>query len=281
MPSISCLLLQAENHLINITEVAKLEAELLLSHALGKPRSFLYGWPEYSLSDIELQTFSSLLKQRAEGCPVAYLLGSQEFWSLPFRVTSDTLIPRPETELLVEQALLKLPSEQECHLLDLGTGSGAIAIALAHERPQWKILAIDSSLGALEVAQQNAALNHVENIQFMRSDWFSEIKNKKFDAIISNPPYLANQDPHLPNLTYEPLCALVSGQDGLEAFREIICHAHDYLKSEGWLMLEHGAQQQKAVYELLLNNFGVIEQKKDLAGHWRISIGGLSLRNST
>jgi len=254
---------------------SRLDVELLLSHCLQKPRSFLYAWPELELEAGQCAAFQQLLAARRDGTPVAYLVGEREFWSLPLRVNQHTLIPRPETETLVEWAL-QLDLSAAASVSDWGTGSGAIALALASERPDWKLLATDSSRAALAVARDNALRIGVANIEFLQSDWGTSLAGRKFDLVVSNPPYIAEVDPHLlqGDLRFEPAGALQSGADGLTALRRIIADAPAQLCNGGWLLLEHGCDQAGEVRQLLQSaGFSALECRQDLAGIDRISGG--------
>lgn len=258
MIEIRAALSEAISELQTFCDSARLDAEILLAHSLKKSRAYLYAYPETILSQKEWQTFHDLVCQRAKGLPIAYLTGTREFWSLPLKVSGDTLIPRPETELLVELSLKLLADKPQAKLLDLGTGSGAIALACASERPDWQISACDCNAGALEIAKENAASLGLGNINFFLSDWFEKIpENQKFDAIISNPPYIAANDPHLSlgDLRFEPSLALISGEDGLTAIQHIIQHSLARLKPDGLLLLEHGFDQ-KSVIRSMLNEYG-------------------------
>jgi release factor glutamine methyltransferase len=256
----------------------RLDAELLLSHALEQPRSYLYAWPEQEVAARRCDVFTQLLDARRDGQPVAYLLGEREFWSLPLRVSEHTLIPRPETETLVEWALeLDLPAT--ARVSDWGTGSGAVALALASERVAWQLLATDISADALAVARDNAHQLKLENVEFLQSDWEAGLAGLSFDLIVSNPPYVAEADPHLQqgDARFEPRSALRSGPDGLDALRCIIAAAPDHLNAGGWLLLEHGFDQAAAVRELLLAaGFSATGCRPDLAGLDRVSGGMFS-----
>ena len=272
IPALGELLDTASARLAPYSTSARLDVELLLSHSLGKPRSYLIAWPEHWPDTDQLEHFETLLQRRLLGEPVAHLIGEREFWSLTLRVTAATLIPRPETEQLVEQALTHIPSGQELRIADLGTGSGAIAIAIAHERPLCRITAIDSSIDALDVARDNAYRHGLRNISFRHGNWF-ENDTSRYDIIVANPPYVRNDDPHLQEdgLPFEPLEALVAGNDGLDAIREISRQAREHLNIGGWLLLEHGYDQQTAVIELLSQSgYTNINGLKDLGGIDRI-----------
>lgn len=255
----------------SISTTPLLDAELLLAHVLRVKREFFYIHGENKF--IPNADFEGLVARRMQGEPIAYILGKKEFWSLELMVTPDVLLPRPETELLVELALQKLASQKALEILDLGTGSGAIALALKHERPDWEIYAIDSSAAALKIAQQNAAHLGLK-INFIHSDWFASIKEREFDAIIANPPYVAENDVHLARLKYEPQVALVAGKDGLNALRFIIKDAAKHLVNDGWLMLEHGFAQGDAVLQLMkTQGFKDLATDRDLAGQPRVTAG--------
>ena len=253
---------------------ARLDAEVLLAHVLNKPRAYLHTWPEAELSqDQELQ-FHNMIRQRAEGQPVAYLTGQREFWSLNFTVTPDTLIPRAETELLVERTLALLPENETLRVADLGTGSGAIAIALAHERRNWRLYAIDRSFQCVKLAQRNARRLRVNNLCFVNADWSKALADQSFDAIVANPPYVAERDPHLQqgDVRFEPASALTAGPQGLDELRSLIKDAPRVLKPGGWMLLEH-AMDQAANLHKLLNNiaFTNIATTRDLTGLERVS----------
>ena len=256
---------------------ARLDAELLLAAALGKSRSYLHTWPEKIVSSEAALTFAEYLLRRRTGEPVAYILGQQGFWNLDLEVAPHTLIPRPDTELLVETALALLP-ESPAKVLDLGTGSGAIALALASERAAWHVTAVDRVLEAVALAERNRQRLQLENVNVFTSHWFSALADQRFDLIISNPPYIAAGDVHLAegDVRFEPQSALVSGTDGLDDIREIITGSASHLNAGGWLMLEHGYDQAEAVRQLLQDaGFAQVESRKDLGGHERITLGRL------
>lgn len=272
MTSIAELLEQAA---LPDSPTARLDAELLLSAALNKPRSYLYTWPEQAVNDSVRQCYEAFLTRRRNGEPVAYILQRQGFWSLNLEVAPHTLIPRPDTELLVETALQLAPATPQ-HVLDLGTGTGAIALALASERPAWHVLGVDKVADAVELAERNRQRLHLERVSFICSHWFSALSARRFALIVSNPPYIARGDYHLQqgDVRFEPDSALVSGDDGLDDIRLIIEQAPDYLEDRGWLLLEHGFDQAEAVRGLLqTRGFSEVESRQDLAGHQRISMG--------
>ncbi|HUE93187.1 peptide chain release factor N(5)-glutamine methyltransferase [Pseudomonas sp.] len=253
----------------------RLDAELLLAHALGKSRSYLHTWPERELEAEQLERYQAAIVRRQAGEPVAYILGQQGFWSLELEVASHTLIPRPDTELLVETVLALLPATPAT-LLDLGTGTGAIALALASERPAWRLTGVDRVPEAVTLAERNRARLKLANTSFVASHWFSALDGQRYQLIVSNPPYIAADDRHLAegDVRFEPSSALVAGADGLDDIRLIIAQAPDYLEAGGWLLLEHGFDQALAVRELLnARGFSAVESRRDLGGHERISLG--------
>ena len=269
--TIESALADATNRLAQISDSPRLDAEALLASALDAPRSHLFAHPEKRLTGQEARNFEFAIARRISGEPVAYITGSKEFWSLQLKVTADTLVPRPETELLVEQALLRIPEDQACRVLDLGTGSGALAIAIASERPKSTLVAIDSSSAALLIAKKNAAFHQLHNIQFMQGDWIAPVSDKCFDIIVANPPYVSENDPLLDDLRFEPLSALAAGPDGLDAIRRIAMNVRAVVARNGTLLLEHGAAQQHAVATVLRENAWIdIACFDDLSGHPRV-----------
>ncbi|MBN8728078.1 MAG: peptide chain release factor N(5)-glutamine methyltransferase [Xanthomonadales bacterium] len=257
-------------------EEARGEAEILLAHALGRSRTWLFAWPEFEPDGAAEATFWRLVGARQGGKPVAYLTGRRGFWSLELEVTPAVLIPRAETERLVELALERIPQARHAAVADLGTGSGAIALALASERPMAKVLATDASLDALAVAASNARRLGLRNIQFAEGDWCAALGDRRFDAIVSNPPYIEAGDPHLAqgDLPHEPPAALESGADGLDAIRAIIRATPAHLQAGGWLLLEHGWNQGAAVRALLgAAGFAAVATAQDLGGRDRVSSG--------
>ena len=256
---------------------ARLDAEWLLAAALGKSRSYLHTWPEKIVSSESALIFADYLQRRRAGEPVAYILGQQGFWNLDLEVAPHTLIPRPDTELLVETALQLLPTTP-ANVLDLGTGSGAIALALASERAAWQVTAVDRVLEAVALAERNRQRLALDNVTVLNSHWFSALADHRFDLIISNPPYIAAGDVHLAegDVRFEPESALVAGPDGLDDIREIVAAAPQHLNPGAWLMLEHGYDQGAPVRDLLQGaGFTQVESRKDLGAHERITLGRL------
>lgn len=255
------------------------DAEALLLHALGQPRSWLFSHANDVL-DADIQTaYAGLLERRAGGEPVAYIIGYRGFWSMELEVTPATLIPRPETELLVELALERLPGDRAFTVADLGTGSGAVALAIAGERPHASVVATDASVAALEVARRNAQRLNLLRVRFAQGDWCAPLSGQRFDLIVSNPPYIEADDPHLQrgDLRFEPAGALASGDDGLDAIRHIVDAARAHLHPGGWLLLEHGWNQGPAVCELLrLAHYAEVFTSRDLERRDRVS-GGQSI----
>jgi len=263
-----------EARLASISDAPRLEAEWLVEHVCEFNRTEQRLNPSAELSADQLEKINELTSRRSAGEPLAYVLGEQHFWTLRLQVSPAVLIPRPETELLVERALQHLTVKSAAQVLDLGTGSGAIALAVAKERPTARVLAVDHSAAALQIARENAVLNQVENASFLRSDWFAAIPSQRFDLILSNPPYIAAGDPDLDALVlaHEPADALISGADGLTAIRQIVGGAGEFLRPGGWLALEHGWRQASAVRQLLESNgFTSVASHADLAGHQRVT----------
>lgn len=262
-----------------LTDSPKLDAELLLGHALQVNRTYLYTWSDKLLTAEQISLFEKLLNQRIDGHPIAHILGEREFWGLNLQVTKDTLIPRPDTETLIEGVLAlcaENQTKQDWSILDLGTGSGAIALALKSELPSATVTAVDFSKNALEIAKHNAS-THQLKINFLQSNWFSGIKpEQKFDLIVSNPPYIEESDPHLEqgDVRFEPITALTAGQDGLDDIRKIAPQAWQHLNPLGWLLVEHGYNQAEAVAKLFTENgFSQVSLLTDFGGNPRITIG--------
>lgn len=247
----------------------RLDAELLLGRALDKPRSYFFSWPEKILPATDIAQFQALLARRIHGEPIAHILGEQEFWSYTFKVTADTLIPRPDTEVLVEQVLAQLPREKACKVADLGTGSGCIAISIALERPNWHVTAVDFSPAALSVAKGNADSLAAHNVQCIESSWCDALEDNHFDLIVSNPPYIREQDEHLAqgDVRFEPRSALTAGEDGLEDIRIISQQAKAKLKNGGILLLEFGYDQADLIRKILQQDAYInIQEHLDIAG---------------
>ncbi|OQW74449.1 MAG: protein-(glutamine-N5) methyltransferase, release factor-specific [Proteobacteria bacterium ST_bin11] len=274
--SIQSLLSKANQQLLSASETPMLDAEVLLCHCLDKNRSFLRAWPEHQPSGQELTRFTSLIDQRSQGTPLAYLTGQREFWSRNFKVSSAVLIPRPDTELLVELCLKLLPVGQSCKIIDLGTGSGIVAITLAAERPLANVFASDLSTAALDIAHYNAAQLTNGNISFRQSNWFDSISEDSFDLIVSNPPYIAEHDPHLSegDLRFEPSSALISPNNGLQDIRQIAEQARLRLQDKGRLLVEHGYNQQTEV-QTIFHELGYqhVNTHADLSGNPRVTSG--------
>jgi release factor glutamine methyltransferase len=271
MPDVRHLLADAARQLGD-----RAEAELLLLHAVRQSRSWLFTHADDVL-DRDVQTaYAELLERRARGEPVAYITGSRGFWSLDLEVTTATLIPRPETELLVELALERLPRDSICAVADLGTGSGAVALALASERPQCRVTATDASAAALEVARRNAARLGIDNVAFVQGDWMVPLGDARFELIVSNPPYIEADDEHLVrgDLRFEPATALASGRDGLDDIRRIVATARAHLAPGGWLLFEHGWNQGDAARALLRQaGYDDVFTAQDLEQRDRVSGG--------
>jgi release factor glutamine methyltransferase len=281
MTSVRALLARARDTLPG--DDAAREAEILVAHALQRDRAWLYAHADDSVTDTDVAAALAFVERRAAGEPVAYLTGHREFWSLDLRITPDVLIPREDTELLVRVVLRHCPQSENVEIADLGTGSGAIALAIARERPRSLVIAVDSSAAALDVARANADRLRIGNIEFVRSDWFAALAQRQFDAIVSNPPYIASGDAHLSqgDLRFEPAIALASGSDGLDAIRRIVREAPAHLRAGGMLALEHGFEQGAAVRELLeRSGFVEIYTERDLGGRDRVS-GGFVRRLAT
>lgn len=258
---------------------ARLDAEVLLCHVLGVERTWLYTWGDRDADGEATGRFRALLARRMAGEPVAYLTGEREFWGLTLATDPSTLIPRPDTETLVEAALA-LATTSGGRLLDLGTGSGAIALAFASERPGWRVLGLDIRPEAVSLARQNAARHALANAVFDESDWFAALagqgEDARFDLVVSNPPYIAADDPHLAegDVRFEPRSALVAGGEGLADLRHLVAAAREHLLPGGWLLLEHGFRQAEAVREALVEaGYAEVASRRDLAGHERISLG--------
>ncbi|HYM34307.1 MAG TPA: peptide chain release factor N(5)-glutamine methyltransferase [Steroidobacteraceae bacterium] len=254
----------------------QLDAEILLHALTGIHRAAIYAHPEQSLTPEQLEDLQPALVRRERGEPIAYIIGRQEFWSMPLEISSATLIPRPETELLVERALERVPLNDASRVLDLGTGSGAIALAIAHARAHTHVVAVDVSRDALVVARNNRRTLGIDNLEIKHSDWFSELNDERFDVIVSNPPYIAINDPDLSPAVanFEPAIALYSGPTGFEAIECIVKEAREHLTPKGWLLFEHGWKQGAAVRSLLVQQgYSHVRSHSDLPGHERVTQG--------
>jgi release factor glutamine methyltransferase len=274
--TIKTALAEAVGLLHAVSESPLLDAEILLCHVLGKDRSYLRAWPDVELNPGQLHAYRALVDDRKQGKPIAYIISTREFWSRDFHVTSDVLIPRPDTELLIELSLALIPENQAARIIDLGTGSGIIAITLAAERPAIHVSATDISVAALACAKANATRHQVERIQFYQSNWFDNIPTGRFDLIVSNPPYLSEDDGHLKqgDLRFEPLTALVSTQQGLSDILTIAETARNRLERGGFLLVEHGYNQKEAVQKLFRNlGYHNVQTHNDLSRQPRVTTG--------
>lgn len=249
IPSYRELIEHGTQILYNASDSPRIDAEVLMQHAVDNSMAWLIAYGDSIAHSTHIKVFFDLIEQRRQGDPIAYIIGYKEFWSLKLSVNSNVLIPRADTETLVEQCLLRLPTKKTNHVLDLGTGSGAIALAIAKERPDSTVDATDSSAAALQIAQHNAKANSLENIRFTLSNWFDQLPQYQYDLIASNPPYVASNDSHLQlgDLRFEPANALISDLNGISDIRHIISNASSFLKTQGWLLIEHGYQQHEEV----------------------------------
>jgi len=280
MSTVRQALAAAREHLAGLADAdPDLDARVLLCHVLGKPPTWLYAWPDAELDPDQQAAFDDLLARRAAGAPVAHLTGQREFWGLAFKVSPATLTPRPDTELLVETTLALGGDRPALRLLDLGTGSGAIALAIAHERPGWRITASDASAAALALAADNAAALGLW-IRLLPGHWFDALPaGERFDLIVSNPPYVCDADPHLSlgDVAHEPLSALTAGTDGLDDLRHIVAQAPAWLTAGGWLAVEHGRDQGEAVRRLFsAAGFSRVATRQDLGNRDRVTLGQYS-----
>ncbi|AZI87453.1 peptide chain release factor N(5)-glutamine methyltransferase [Kosakonia sp. CCTCC M2018092] len=260
---------------LQASESPRRDAEILLGFVTGKARTYILAFGETPLTDEQQEQLAALLARRVRGEPVAHLIGEREFWSLPLFVSPATLIPRPDTECLVEQALARLPAAP-CRILDLGTGTGAIALALASERPDCQVTAVDLIPEAVALAQRNAEHLGIRNIEIVQSRWFSALEGQTFSLIVSNPPYIDAQDPHLAqgDVRFEPLSALVAADNGLADLHSLIKDAPRYLLPQGWLLLEHGWQQGAAVREIFARyGWQQVETCRDYGDNERLTLG--------
>ena len=274
--TIGQLLKQATFQLENVSATPGLDAQVLLAHCIERDRTYLYTWPERSPTPEQTARFNKLIQRRAEQIPLAHLTGTREFWSMEFKVTPDTLVPRPDTELIVELALNCL-EQSPGPVLDLGTGTGVIAICIASERPDIRVDAVDVSAAALEVAQQNAATHQVD-VNFFQSDWFNQVNQNDYRLIVSNPPYLSPADKHLTadGLQFEPEMALIADEEGLAAIKNIVCHAADYTTDNATMMIEHGHKQGPDVRQLMQQQgFREVTTHRDIESRERVTLGKL------
>ncbi|UDG80890.1 Release factor glutamine methyltransferase [Candidatus Hartigia pinicola] len=257
------------------SDSSKRDAEILLQHVTRKSRTFIFAFPETEINIKEEVKLALLLQRRELGEPIAYLIGEREFWSLPFYVSSATLIPRPDTECLVEQALARLP-KYTSRVLDLGTGTGVIALAIASECQKSKVVGLDFNFDAVSLALKNQQRLAINNVHFLQSDWFTSLSGQYFDIIVSNPPYIDKKDCHLQqgDVRFEPLTALVADKQGISHLSHIIDKSRSYLKSKGWLLVEHGWQQSVKIHKLFKHyGYKNIESCQDYSGQDRIILG--------
>lgn len=276
MQRIKSVLNEAARILAASSDSAALDAEILLCLTLDKERSYLRNWPDKELQHEHTAMFWTLIQERQKGIPIAYITGSREFWSRDFHVTPDVLIPRPDTELLIELSLKLIPTDKPVNIIDLGTGSGIIAITLAAERPHANVSATDFSLAALRIAQLNANKHHTDNIQFYQSNWFANVPDTKFNLIVSNSTYIAKDDKHLKqgDIRFEPQTALCAGEQGLSDIKIIADTARNRLKSGGYLLVEHGYDQQQPVQTIFKDfHYDNVQTVTDLSGQPRVTYG--------
>jgi release factor glutamine methyltransferase len=276
MHSIKSVLAEAADSLVSSSDSAILDAEILLSLVLNKERSHLRAWPDKQLEPDQINAFWSLIQKRQQGTPIAYITGNREFWSRDFHVTPDVLIPRPDTELLIELSLKLISKESAPKIIDLGTGSGIIAITLAAEYPSAEVSATDFSFPALRIAELNADKHNVSHINFYHSDWFASVPDNQFNLIISNPPYIAEDDSHLQqgDVRFEPQTALCAAEQGLSDIKNIADAARSYLEQGGHLLIEHGYNQQQQVQAIFKDfHYDNIQTYTDLSGQPRVTYG--------
>ncbi|MDJ0700772.1 MAG: peptide chain release factor N(5)-glutamine methyltransferase [Woeseiaceae bacterium] len=280
--SIENALRAAVARLESVSDSPRLDAELLLCRAIGLPRSYLFAHPEDTLDEAALERLDATLRRRESGEPMAYISGTREFWSLELMVTPDTLVPRPETEILVDLALREIPRKAEWRVLDLGTGSGAIAIAIATERPFSRVTAVDLSKDALAVASQNARQHDLDNVEFIEGSWTGPVEGRRFDLIAANPPYVAEGDPFLDSLRAEPELALVGGRDGLDAIRAIAHDCTSIMADGAMLLVEHGSEQEAAV-AVIFADAGLVDIRchKDYALLPRVTVARKPTKKET
>jgi release factor glutamine methyltransferase len=272
--------LKKSSQLADLSDSPRLDIEILLTHILQKNRTYLFTWPEKELTAEQAQTFNEFFARRLTGEPIAHIIGQREFWSLPLMVNNSTLIPRPDTELLVEAALGLFcddESNQSRRLLDLGTGTGAIVLVLAHEKKSWQCVGVDKESAAVELAEKNRVQLKLHNVEIQQSDWFSALETEApFDIIVSNPPYIDPADEHLKegDVCFEPLSALIADNHGLADLEFIISHTPQYLTANGWLLVEHGYDQGAAVRDLFVaSHFDQVNTFRDFGGNERVTLG--------
>ncbi len=271
--------LQRASELESVSDSARLDIELILCHILQKNRTWLFTWPDKTLTSDQQTMFDDFFQRRKNGEPIAHIIGQREFWSLPLSVNNSTLIPRPDTELLVETTLELFANDapaQQRRCLDLGTGTGAIVLALASEKPHWQLLGVDYSADAVALAEKNRRALEFGHVSILQSNWFSAVPAQLFDVIVSNPPYIDPQDCHLEqgDVRFEPRSALVAGNHGLADIELIIRDGWNYVAEGGWLLLEHGYDQGEAVRRLLhARGFIAVETRRDFGGNERVSLG--------
>ena len=266
----------ARQSLAETSPTAELDAQVLLCHVLQCNSAHLIAWPDKQLDDAQQQYFLHLIERRRQGHPVAHLAGQREFWSIDFMVDESTLIPRPETETLIEYVLEKHSQQTSLKLLDMGTGTGVIAIVLAKENPGWQVHACDISSRAIKLAERNMDKHEISNLTLLKSDWFSDIDDTDYDIIISNPPYIDADDPHLSqgDVRFEPASALISANQGMKDIEHLCSQAESHLKNGGWLIVEHGYNQAEQVVDCFTKNgYSEITQRQDLSGHIRMTAG--------
>jgi len=275
--------LQKSSQLASVSDSPRLDIEIFLTHILQKNRTYLFTWPEKELTEDQANQFNQFFSRRLTGEPVAHIIGRREFWSLPLIVNNSTLIPRPDTELLVEAALglfSEDESDQTRRLLDLGTGTGAIVLALANEKKSWQCVGVDKEIAAVELAEKNRARFDLNNVKILQSDWFSALASEAaFDIIVSNPPYIDPTDKHLQegDVRFEPLSALIADKKGLADLELIITKSPKYLTENGWLLVEHGHDQGAAVRDLFTaNHFDDVNTFRDFGRNERVTVGKLN-----
>lgn len=273
--TLSQALLWASSQLETISDTAKLDAEVLLLHTLHQQRAYLYTWPDERLSSEQSELFIGLVERRMIGTPIAHIVGEREFWSLNFMVNPTTLIPRPDTEILVETAL-NLPLADDAKVLDLGTGTGAIALSLAYEKPHWQIIAVDNVIDAVALARANRESLNLSQVEILQSDWFDAIEHKEFDLIVSNPPYIDEADSHLGegDVRFEPHSALTAHEHGFADLYHIASLGRSYLKKGGYLLMEHGYQQAIALREKMTSlGYRDVSTVRDFGSNERCTLG--------